>query len=120
MGSAMWRAGLRYRKQFPVEGKPDFAFPGPRVAVFCDSEFWHGYHWGDRRKNEFKRNRRFWIAKIERNMARDREVMAVLAEQGWTILRFWGHDIETDPGRCAGIIQKVVSSRLSVKPSRFG
>lgn len=28
---------------------PDIAFIGKRVAVFCDSEFWHGYDWENRR-----------------------------------------------------------------------
>ena len=45
-----------------------------KIAVFCDSEFWHGYDW-ERRKHDFKSRQDFWIPKIERNIARDREVL---------------------------------------------
>ena len=33
-----------------VFGKPDIAFIGKKIAVFCDSEFWHGYNWEERKK----------------------------------------------------------------------
>ena len=40
----LWRRGLYYRKNVKsVFGKPDIAFIGKKIAVFCDSEFWHGY-----------------------------------------------------------------------------
>ena len=42
----LWTRGLRYRKNVnKIIGKPDIAFIGKKVAVFCDSEFWHGYDW---------------------------------------------------------------------------
>lgn len=56
LGSALWAAGLRYRKQHPIFGRPDFALVTRRIAIFCDSEFWHGYRWGERRKREHKSN----------------------------------------------------------------
>ena len=104
----LWSRGLRYRKNVKtVNGKPDLAFIGKKVAVFCDSEFWHGYEW-DKRKNDFKSNRDFWIPKIERNMERDSEVNEELKKAGWTVLRFWGKEIKKDPGKCADIIEKEV------------
>ena len=79
----LWSRGLRYRKNVTsVFGKPDIAFLGKKVAIFCDSEFWHGYNW-EERKLDFKSHQDFWIPKIERNMARDREVNETLREQGW-------------------------------------
>ena len=70
----LWQKGLRYRKNVKsVFGHPDIAFIGKKVAVFCDSEFWHGYDW-DRRKEDFKVRQDFWIPKIERNIQRDKEV----------------------------------------------
>ena len=66
----LWKRGLRYRKNVNrITGHPDIAFVGKKIAVFCDSEFWHGYNW-EERKNDFKSNRDFWIPKIERNMTR--------------------------------------------------
>ena len=104
----LWSRGLRYRKNVnSIYGKPDIAFIGKKVAVFCDSEFWHGYNW-EVRKNDFKSHQEFWIPKIERNMERDKEVTAELERQGWTVLRFWGRDIKKNLQECADIIEKAV------------
>lgn len=78
--------------------------------MFCDSEFWHGYDW-DNRKNDIKSNRDFWIAKIERNMQRDVEVTEYLENSGWLVLRFWGNDIKKYTKECADSIQQVWEGR---------
>ena len=104
----LWSRGLRYRKNVNrVFGKPDIAFIGKKVAVFCDSEFWHGYNWDERRK-DFKSHQEFWIPKIERNMQRDLEVTERLISEGWTVLRFWGNEIKKNTAMCADIIEKAV------------
>ena len=104
----LWKRGLRYRKNSKsVFGHPDIVFIGRKVAVFCDSEFWHGYDW-ERRKNDIKSNKDFWISKIERNMARDQEVNEYLSAHGWKVLRFWGKQIEKDAADCADIIEDEV------------
>ena len=106
----LWSRGLRYRKNVKtVPGKPDIAFIGKKVAVFCDSEFWHGYDW-EHRKEDIKTNREFWIPKIERNIARDDEVNATLKNSGWTVLRFWGNDIKKNLQACADEIERTVKS----------
>lgn len=105
---ALWRRGLRYRKNVKdIFGKPDIAFVGKRVAVFCDSEFWHGYQW-DLKKNEIHTRKDFWIDKIERNMKRDDEVNRMLTEQGWIVLRFWGKEILKETEKCCDIIEKAL------------
>lgn len=107
----LWHRGLRYRKNVKtVSGKPDIAFIGKKVAVFCDSEFWHGYDWVNKSK-EIKSNRDFWIPKIERNMERDREVNEELIDEGWIVLRFWGNEIKKDLHGCADQIEKAVKER---------
>ena len=107
----LWSRGLRYRKNSnKVFGHPDIVFIGKKVAVFCDSEFWHGYNW-DERKKDFKSHQEFWIPKIERNMERDAEVTAKLQEDGWTVLRFWGKDIKKNTAYCADIIEKAVQPK---------
>ena len=104
----LWRRGLRYQKNSKkVFGKPDIVFLGKKVAVFCDSEFWHGYDW-ENKKNEIKSRREFWIPKIERNMQRDVEVTTRLTQEGWTVLRFWGNEINHDLKSCADIIETAV------------
>lgn len=106
----LWRRGLRYRKNVKtVFGHPDIAFMGKKVAIFCDSEFWHGYDW-EHRKNDIKSRRDFWIPKIERNMQRDVEVTGTLEATGWIVLRFWGKEIKTDVSKCADIIETIVKN----------
>lgn len=108
----LWSRGLRYQKNVTsIFGKPDLVFKGKKVAVFCDSEFWHGYNW-DERKKDFKSHQEFWIPKIERNMERDKEVTEELQKQGWTVLRFWGKEIKKNAGGCADIIEKAVRGEL--------
>ncbi len=104
----LWARGLRYRKNVKsVYGHPDIAFIGKRVAVFCDSEFWHGYDW-KKRKNDIKSNKDYWITKIERNIARDNEVNDYLESHGWKVLRFWGKEIKKNASDCADLIEKEV------------
>ena len=88
------KRNIRYRKNVnKIFGHPDIAFIGKKVAVFCDSEFFHGYDW-DNRKHDFKSHQEFWIPKIERNIERDREVNKHLEAEGWTVIRFWGKEIK--------------------------
>ena len=106
----LWARGLRYRKNCKaIYGKPDIAFKGKRVAIFCDSEFWHGYDW-ENRKSDIKSHTEFWIPKIERNIQRDKEVNERLQSDGWTVIRFWGKQIKKHTKECADIIEKAVSS----------
>ncbi len=110
----LWRRGLRYRKNVQkIEGKPDLVFNNGKVAVFCDSEFWHGYDW-ENRKEDFKSNREFWIPKIERNMERDKEVNEILKSQGWVVIRFWGKQIKKETAACADIVEQVLKERRNV------
>lgn len=112
---ALWSRGIRYRKNVKtVFGHPDIAFLRKKVAVFCDSEFWHGYNW-ENRKNDFKTNKDFWIPKIERNMKRDIEVTRQLTEDGWIVLRFWGEEIKKSPDTCAAHISEILEKRGTKK-----
>lgn len=107
----LWSRGLRYRKNVKtVFGKPDIVFVGKKVAVFCDSEFWHGYNW-EVKQDEIKSHRDFWIPKIERNMKRDKEVNAALEAEGWKVLRFWGDEIKKDVKACADLIVAALKER---------
>ena len=77
---ALHRRGLRYRLRRPLPGHPDLAFPGARVAVFVDGDFWHGNTWrlrGAASLDDYLdslANADFWRQKIGRNIARDRAV----------------------------------------------
>lgn len=107
----LWDRGIRYRKNVTkIFGKPDIVFISKKIAVFCDSEFWHGYNW-EERKGDFKSHQEFWIPKIERNMERDKEVTAKLESEGWTVLRFWGKEIKKNAVYCADVIENVFKEK---------
>lgn len=106
----LWKRGLRYRKNAKsVYGHPDIVFIGKKVAVFCDSEFWHGYDWA-KRKDDIKSNRDFWVKKIERNIERDIEVNSFLELHGWKVLRFWGKEIKTSCAACADAVEEALKN----------
>ncbi len=112
----LYSRGIRYRKNVAkVFGRPDIAFLGLKIAVFCDSEFWHGYDW-ETRKRDFKSNQDFWIPKIEKNIRRDQEVNEKLLSDGWIVLRFWGREIKKETRKCADIIERTVKERKKLSP----
>ncbi|AMH94050.1 DNA mismatch endonuclease Vsr [methanogenic archaeon ISO4-H5] len=109
----LWSRGIRYRKNCKdVPGKPDLVFKTKKVAVFCDSEFWHGYDW-ENQKDRIGTRRDYWIPKIERNMERDREVNSELESMGYTVLRFWGNELKKNLSECADRIESVLSNPRS-------
>ncbi len=100
----LWQNGIHYRKNYKeLPGKPDIAITKYKIAVFIDGEFWHGYDWENYR-NHIKRNRDYWIPKIEHNMKHDQEVNAKLEEKGWTVLRFWSKKVLKNPEYYAELI----------------
>jgi len=108
---ALHHKGYRYRKNCKkVFGCPDIVFLRERIAIFCDSEFWHGHDW-ERRKHDFKSRQDFWIPKIERNMERDRKVTTQLESEGYLVLRFWGEQIKKELDAVVNEIELAVISR---------
>lgn len=107
----MWATGIRYRKHYGIEGKPDFAITPLKIAIFCDSVFWHGRDWGEARKREFKTRAEFWIPKIERNIERDKEVNAALEAAGWAVIRFWDDEIKKNPEICVERVRELIKTQ---------
>jgi DNA mismatch endonuclease Vsr len=109
----LWKLGYRYRKNYRrVYGTPDIVFVSLKIAIFCDSEFWHGYKW-EEKKFEISSNRNFWWPKIEGNIQRDHEVNRKLKKDGWIVLRFWGHQIKKAPQKCVAKIEEKIHKRLA-------
>jgi DNA mismatch endonuclease (patch repair protein) len=110
LGKELWSRGYRYRRNNKtVFGKPDFTFKKLKLAIFCDSEFWHGKDW-DVLNRRLQTNREFWIEKIERNIARDIKVNEELKKHGWTVLRFWEKDIKKNLDSVVASIEDTISS----------
>lgn len=109
LAKEMWKRGLRYRKNDKsVFGKPDLTLKKYKLAIFVDSEFWHGKDW-EARKYDHKSNLEFWLSKIERNIVRDKEVNDKLIADGWKVLRFWGKDITKKLDECINKIQTTIN-----------
>lgn len=114
LAKALWHLGYRYRKNNKtVFGKPDFTFKKLKIAIFIDSEFFHGKDWETRKKPQT--NAEFWIKKIERNMQRDVEVNVYLESQNWKVLRFWSEDIEKQLQDCVATIEEAIRLRQNGK-----
>lgn len=110
LAKALWHMGYRYRKNNKtVFGKPDLTFKQLKIAIFVDSEFFHGKDWEDRKKPQT--NTAFWQKKIERNIQRDIEVNNYLESQNWKVIRFWSHEIEKKLEDCIDIIQQEIALR---------
>lgn len=107
---ALWHQGIRYRKNFKtLPGKPDIAITKYKIAIFCDSEFWHGKDWEKLEKRLLKGERsEFWISKIKRNMERDRDTDLKLSNMGWKVIRFWGDDINKDVDSCVSVVKESI------------
>lgn len=102
-------AGMRYRVDFaPVGGRrrADIVFPRRRIAVFIDGCFWHGC---PQHATLPKRNADYWGPKLARNVERDRETDAQLAQAGWRVLRYWEHE---EPAAVATAI--ILANRTSL------
>jgi len=107
---ALWEKGIRYRKNYrKIPGKPDIAITKYKIAIFCDSEFFHGKDW-EQLQTQIKRGRNpeFWIEKISRNRERDKEVDMQLRALGWEVIRFWGKDITKNVSECVKVVEEKI------------
>lgn len=111
LGKALWSKGLRYRKNNKdVFGKPDFTFKKYKIAVFCDSEYFHGKDW-ETQKHRIKTNTEFWHKKIEGNIERDKLVNETLLKNGWQVFRFWGEEIKKNRDLCVLKIEQAIDDK---------
>jgi DNA mismatch endonuclease (patch repair protein) len=115
LAKALWNLGYRYRKNNKtIFGTPDLTFKKLKIAIFVDSEFFHGKDW-ETQKDRVKTNTEFWQKKIVRNIQRDIEVNNYLESQNWKVLRFWSEQIEKNLEDCVATIQSEIISRQKQK-----
>ncbi|MGH2536286.1 MAG: very short patch repair endonuclease, partial [Candidatus Promineifilaceae bacterium] len=112
---ALWRRGIRYRLHVSgLPGKPDIVISSRRVAIFIDGDFWHGNQWRSRKLASLEEqfndsNRGYWTRKIRRNMQRDLDSTAKLAQEGWRTLRFWESDLMHNLEESVDFASKVIA-----------
>lgn len=119
---ALWHRGIRYRKNVKsLPGRPDIAITKHKIAIFCDSEFFHGKDWEVLRpKLEKGKNPDYWIPKIQRNMQRDQEKDQALIFAGWTVIHFWGKDILKNTDECIRVIEETIFSMQVQSDDLYG
>ena len=110
----LWRLGLRFRLHSRLPGKPDIVFPGKRVAVFVDGDFWHGRQWKTRgfdsladQMNRVNRSQ-YWLQKLQRTIDRDKCTTAALEAAGWKVVRMWESEIRRNPDEAAARVAATV------------
>ena len=96
MREILTEMGCRFEAYPRMHGTPDFVLRRKRIIVYCDGDYWHGYRYWEKKKPVKK----YWRDKIETNMRRDRRITRKLRREGWSVLRFWEHDIEKKPDKC--------------------
>jgi DNA mismatch endonuclease (patch repair protein) len=109
--SLLHAAGMRYRVDFPVqvEGvriRPDIAFTSVSVAVFIDGCFWHCC---PEHGTLPATNTSYWLPKLRANVERDEMHNHLLEKAGWTVLRFWEHELAEEAA--ASIARSVATLR---------
>lgn len=118
---ALWNKGFRYRKNYnKLPGKPDIVLTKYKIAIFCDSEFFHGKDWEILKPRlEKGNNPEYWVKKISRNLERDDEINKQLLFMGWTVIRFWGKDITNKPEECARVIEETIFDMMTMDDLEF-
>lgn len=87
LGIRGWKKNVK-----DVKGKPDVVFPQEKVVIFIDGCFWHGCPICHRSLPES--NKDYWERKIKRNVELAKIYNKVLADEGWTVVRIWEHEMK--------------------------
>lgn len=111
---ALWEKGYRYRKNYKsLPGNPDIVLPKYKIAIFCDSEFFHGKDWENQKQRLVNTNNsEYWTNKITRNIQRDNDVNKLLFFRDWTVLRFWGNDILKHTDECVRVVEEAIFDKI--------
>lgn len=67
----------------------DIAFPEERIAIYCDGDYWHN---------------------LPGRKEKDIKINNFLKTEGWTVLRFWEHDINNNIDKCIEEVEKILKS----------
>ncbi len=111
----LWNLGFRYRvnvKKLP--GSPDIVLNKYKLVIFVDGGFWHGYNW-KKVKKSLKSNKDFWIPKISRNIQRDKENNYQLRKMGFSVIRFWDHEVQNNIDKCISKIDQIINEKKKRK-----
>ena len=105
---ALFRLGYRYSLDHrfkELNFKPDIVMVSRKVCIFVDGCFWHKC---PKCFKAPKSNKKYWNAKIKKNIERDKEQNKHLKKNGWKVIRVWEHEINKNLDKCISkILNKV-------------
>ena len=102
------KQGVYFQKHYKkAPGSPDIALPRKKIAIFIDGDFWHGWQFS---KKKGKLPKKYWLAKIESNIQRDKRNHAKLRREGWKVLRVWEHQLKNQPEK---YLEKILNFTLT-------
>lgn len=118
LAKLLWHSGVRYRKNYKkLPGSPDIAITKYKIAIFVDGEFWHGKDW-ENKKKRLKRNRDYWIEKIEENIKRDERNNQLLIDDGWLPIHFWEKEVLKETDDCLDEVLSAINAKRNDTESR--
>lgn len=88
--SWLHKQGYRFRlhdKKLP--GKPDIVLKKYKTVIFVHGCFWHG-HKNCKYYVIPKTRTKWWLDKINGNVARDKKAQRKLRSLGWKVINIWG------------------------------
>ena len=90
----LFSRGFRFRKndkRYP--GKPDVVLPKYKTIIFVNGCFWHR-HKGCKDATIPKTRTEFWLAKLNRNVEKDKQNQERLISDGWKVIVLWECELE--------------------------
>jgi len=110
LSAKLYPKGYRYRKHYKrIIGNPDIVFVKQKIAIFLDSDFWHGRNFA---KLRLRLKGGYWLNKIIRNRERDKKVNRALKRMGWRVLRFGEIELKNNPSRAIRLIQDGLKCKI--------
>jgi DNA mismatch endonuclease, patch repair protein len=106
----LYANGIRgYRVHYKLPGKPDIVFVKKKITIFIDGCFWHMC---PACFKEPETSKEFWMKKINSNVERDNNINNHLKSEGWTVIRFWEHDIRKQPEKIISEIRELINKSI--------
>lgn len=79
---------IKFKTYANLPGRPDMVLNQSRTAIRVMGCFWHGHSCKNGNRVP-KSNIEYWVAKIKRNVARDKENKRDLKKLGWQVIDIW-------------------------------
>lgn len=110
MAKILKNLGIKYEFQPDIFAHPDFRIKNTKILIFCDSSFWHGRRPRELNGKAFRRNKAFWVKKLNENKKRDASNNYKLRRSGWSVHRFWDTDVLTKIDKVERRIERIVEN----------